>query len=178
MRAHAGLYGLCLAVLSGLPACGQEDGDPVAEETSTTGTEASATDETSSTSGSDNELPTMEAVVNLASGCAIDGATGVSFVATRVGCLKPPPSPCTLPDPPTRYTGTVIDCPASEGDVTLQVGVPQTGRYHVETVLAHEDGTQVRECYVDGDTVEVIVDDGRLANRPTIEVSPLGHPCE
>src|SRR5690606_10216884 len=137
-----------------------------------TGTEGDG----SSTSGSANDLPTMEAEVDVAAACGQADAMTISFVATRVACAKPPPSPCTLPDPPSSFTGTVIDCPANDVSAALRVGVNQTGRYHVETVLELEDGSELRECYAEGDSIEVIIDDGRLANRPTIEVASMGGP--
>jgi hypothetical protein len=155
-------------------ACGDDAGPSMVLDT--TGTEVG---DASSSTGSDNELPTMEAVVDAAAACGAEGAESSSFVATRVGCVRPPPSPCTLPDPPKTYVGTVVACPSTDAASTLQVAVDQTGRYHVETVLALEDGTEQRECYGEGGgEVEVIIDDGRLANRPTLVLSAMGHPCD
>jgi hypothetical protein len=171
MRARLGLT-LCLSC--GTPACASDDSLAPGDDGSTA-TVADAGDETST--GSDNDLPTMEAVVDAAVACSPGEALALQLVATRIGCVKPPPSPCTLPDPPTRYLGTLVECPANETALPLRVGVEQTGRYHVESVLSLEGGTEIRECYREGDELEVIIDDGRLANRPTITVTPAGEPC-
>ena len=169
--------GLVLVLVCASSGCGDDESPSADGDSTTGGEEALESSESTSTPGSDNELPTMEAVVDAAAACSQGDATALRFVATRIGCVRPPPAPCTLPDPPKQYAGTAVDCPSSDTALPLRVGVDQTGRYHVESVLVLEDGSERRDCHREGGEVEVIIDDGRLANRPTIEVSPSGQPC-
>jgi hypothetical protein len=99
----------------------------------------------------------------------------LTLVATRFDCVGG--GPCTISDPPTQTDGAAIACPSNDGAAILTVELAQTGRYHVELLAALDDGSEQRECYsADGSRV-VVIDDGEIASRPTIVVSPVGGAC-
>jgi hypothetical protein len=134
----------------------------------------------SSSSGGEvpNAVPTVVAEVDAMAACGQAGATRVELHATRVACIDPPPSPCTLPEPPRPVVGEGLDCPAAAPAQALRVELTQTGRYHVEVLtLAGEDELS-RVCWVEGDDVQLLITEARLDDKPTIEVAERdGAPC-
>lgn len=125
-----------------------------------------------------NDAPTVAALVDVAAACSMSGATRVELHATRVGCAKPLPAPCTLPEVPRVTVGEGVDCPTADSPQTLRVELTQTGRYHVEVVtLAGEDELSA-VCWGQGGEIELLVDDDQLAQMPTITVEALdGSAC-
>lgn len=125
-----------------------------------------------------NTAPTVAATVDVATGCSMSGATRVRLQATRVGCENPPPAPCTLPQVPQVVEGDGVDCPAAESSQTLRVEFSQTGRYHVEVVTLAGDEVISAVCWGEDGGVELLIDDERLQQRPTIDVEVLdGSAC-
>jgi hypothetical protein len=134
--------------------------------------------EASSSGGVPNTAPTVVAEVDVTAACGQAGATRVELQATRVGCIDPPPAPCTLPEVPRTVLGEGLECPAGASPQALQVELDQTGRYHVEVLtLAGEDEVS-RVCFGEAGEVELLVTEARLNSNPTIEVLELdGSPC-
>lgn len=125
-----------------------------------------------------NTAPTVAAMVDVAAACSMSGATRVRLQATRVGCVNPPPAPCTLPQIPQVVEGDGVDCPATDSPQTLRVEFSQTGRYHVEVVTLAGDEVVSAVCWGEGGEVELLIDDERLQQLPTIDVEILdGSAC-
>ena len=98
--------------------------------------------------------------------------------AARVGCASPPPAPCTLPEIPRVTVGDGVDCPAPDSPQTLRVELTQTGRYHVEVVTRAGEEELAAVCWAESGAMEVLIDDARLEDRPTIAVERLdGSAC-
>lgn len=125
-----------------------------------------------------NAAPTVVAEVDATAACGAAGATRVELHATRVACIDPPPSPCTLADPPRPTVGEGIDCPAATSPEELRVELTQTGRYHVEVVTLAGDVEVSSVCFGEAGEVELLITDERIDGKPTIEVAELdGSAC-
>ncbi len=152
-----------------LVGCGDDGATTPEPEAGTT------TGATSSSGELPNTAPVAATQFDAATACAMAGATRVELWASRVGCVNPPPSPCTVPNPPRPEVGTGVDCPATgETAVELEVELPQAGRYHVAVVTLAGTDEQARVCFGEDGMVELLVDDMRFADNPTIAVSDLG----
>jgi len=142
------------------------------------GSTTMAMEASSSSGGVPNTAPTVVAEVDVTAACGQAGATRVELQATRVGCIDPPPAPCTLAEPPRPVVGEGLECPVDASPQTLRVELTQTGRYHVEvTTLAGEDEVS-RVCFGEGGEVELLINEARLNGKPTIDVTELdGSAC-
>lgn len=100
------------------------------------------------TTGSVAGIVTFEAVPAEDDACG-GGATQVRIRARKVGCIPPPPAPCTLPQQIPDIDGDVRACPGA-GGVTFEVTVDAPGRYYVDLVRALPDGTEETVCLEDG----------------------------
>lgn len=157
----------------GLVACGGDDDggdDGGAVDSGTMGVGA-----TESSGGSGNDLPTVEIEIDASATCGADGS--LLLRATQVGCVSPPPAPCTMPMTPPVYEGDTIACPSTEAAATMRVGIEKAGRYNVELVTVAGDGTESTECFSDRDDPELIVDDSAFNTNRTIPAMSLGGPC-
>lgn len=124
----------------------------------------------------DNDAPTLRAVVDASAECGSDGTLFAR--ATLIGCVDPPPAPCTVPEPPRVYMSDAVECPADSSSETLRVEVALPGRYNVEVVAAAADGSESAQCWSDSSETEVIVDEAAFDDNPTIDTSALGSgPC-
>ena len=173
MRGRGCIGGLGLVcLLVGLAGCGDDGGGGDGGSTTVT------TDASSSGGEVPNAAPTAAAEVDATAACGQAGATRVELWATRVGCIDPPPSPCTLAEPPRPVVGEGLECPADASPQALRVELTQTGRYHVEVVtLAGEDEVS-KVCFGEAGEVELLITEARLNSKPTIEVAELdGSPC-
>jgi hypothetical protein len=121
-----------------------------------------------------NTAPTVVAEVDVTTACSGAGATRVELHATRVGCIDPPPAPCTLPDPPRATVGEGIDCPAASSPLDLRVELTQTGRYHVEVLTLAGESEVSRVCFGEAGDPELLINDARLNGKPTIVLAQLG----
>src|SRR5688572_12344383 len=91
-------------------ACSDDDGgDDVGDGPATTDASTGSTGEPAPM----NAQPTLEARVDAAAACAA-GASALELRATKIGCVDPPPAPCTLPNPPRTDVGDPLACPSSE----------------------------------------------------------------
>jgi hypothetical protein len=125
-----------------------------------------------------NAAPTVVAEVDVTAACGAAGTTRVELQATRVACIDPLPSPCTLPEIPRPIVGEGVDCPAAASPEGLRVELTQTGRYHVEVVTFEGDVESSRVCFGEAGEVELLITDERIDGKPTIEVDALdGSAC-
>ncbi|MEM7154079.1 MAG: hypothetical protein AAF799_14610 [Myxococcota bacterium] len=162
--------GLTLALGWLLVGCG-DDGGSV--EMGSTGIEAS------SSSGEEPlpEAPLAIGEIDIATGCALEGATRVELHATRVGCVNPPPAPCTVTEPPRSDAGEGVDCPAAASE-TLYVEIPMAGRYHFEAVTLAGEEELSRECYGRDGEAEVLVTADEIEQNVMVAVESLdGSAC-
>ncbi len=121
-----------------------------------------------------NTSPVVVTSVDAAAACGMTGATRVELLASRVGCVQPLPAPCTATNPPVPMVGTVVDCPSTDAAAQLSVELSQAGRYHLAVVTRAGEDELVRACVGEGGEVEMLVDDDRFADNPTIMASDLG----
>lgn len=164
------------ALVCVLTGCGDDGGSG---ESGPSGSTTEVASQSSSSGVMMNEAPTVEARVDVATACSMPGATRVELHAARVGCAKPPPAPCTLPDVPRVTVGDGVDCPAADSPQTLRVELMQTGRYHVEVVTLAGEDEVAAVCWGEDDAVELLIDDARLEQMPTIAVEVLdGSACD
>jgi hypothetical protein len=137
-----------------------------------------ATDASTSAGEVPNTAPTVVAEVDVTTACSGAGATRVELHATRVGCIDPPPAPCTLADPPRPKVGEGLDCPAAASPHDLRVELTQTGRYHVEVLTLAGEAEVSRVCFGEAGEPELLITEARINGKPTIEVAALdGSPC-
>lgn len=145
------------------------------------GTTTAATDApTGSTSAAGSGTPGLVSFfgdVATAPACDTVGAVAVQWQATRVGCVDPPPAPCTLPGTPRPVEGDLMTCPQTDASVLLGVEVEQSGRYIVEAVLQLTSDEPEPECYADAGVTEIIVTDEQIAAGAVVMVTPTGSPC-
>ncbi len=132
----------------------------------------------SSTGTPMNTAPVVMAMqADVAVACTREGATRVELHATRVGCVNPPPAPCTIAPRPT--VGEGVDCPPDDSPVDLGVELTQAGRYEVEVVTLAGEDELFASCWGEDGGTEMFVDDERFAANPTIEVTLVEQsPCE
>lgn len=165
MRGLAAATGLALGCL--LVACTTDGG--TAE--GTTGAE----DESS---GEPITAPTIVGEVDAAVACSTAGANRVELWATRIGCVDPPPAPCTLPEVPRPIAGESVDCPPPGSPVTLRVELEQAGRYQVEAVILDGDTELSSICYGFAGDAEVLVTEAEIDDNSVVITAPLdGQPC-
>jgi len=171
LRGWGWSIGVALVALS----CGGDDGgDTGAVGTGIVGTSTGAAE--SSTGDEPNVLPTVEITANPSTSCRDDGE--LVLRATRIGCVSPPPAPCTLPTVAKTFEGETVACPSMETSDVMRVELPQTGRYFIDLVHTAADGTETARCYAEDGEAELIIDDERLAANPTIVAEKLGaNPC-
>ncbi len=74
---------------------------------------------------------TISAEASVDRACSPSSVATVSLRATKVGCEKAPPAPCTLPNPPPVYESDAVACPI---DADLELAIDAAGRYAVEVV--------------------------------------------
>lgn len=142
------------------------------------GTSTSVGDASSSGGEPANAAPVVEAEVDVTAACGLAGATRVELHATRVGCVNPPPAPCTLPNPPRATVGDGVDCPGDASPQSLQVELSQAGRYHVEVLTLGGTDELRRVCFGEDGDDELLVDEARFEAKPTVTVAVLdGLPC-
>lgn len=167
------MHRISLVCLLSILACGSKD--PPTEgstgEASESSSESTAAE--SSSGGSGNENPIVEATIDASAACS--GASKVTLTATRFACVGA--GPCTISNPPSQVDGMFVVCPSDESAAILTVDLALTGRYHVELVATAGDGTETRECYSADGTRVVTIGEGELASRPTIVVTSVGGPC-
>lgn len=109
--------------------------------------------------------------------CGTNGATAISFRATRVGCEPGPPAPCTLKvDPHEEIVGTAATCPGSQNAAEMEVVVEASGRYHVEA-RALTEGGHVGRCFGPGTDEVTRVTKAQVEAGATIAVTPRAGPC-
>lgn len=109
--------------------------------------------------------------------CGTNGATTVSFRATRVGCEPGPPATCTIQvDPYEEIVGDAASCPASQNAAELAVVVKSAGRYHVEA-RALTEGGYVGRCFGPGTEEVTRVTKDQVEAGATIAVTPRAGPC-
>lgn len=141
------------------------------------GTTTLVGDGSSSSGGPANAAPTVLAEVDLEWACSQDDVTRVELQATRVGCVNPPPAPCTLPQMPRPVVGEGADCPSASPQ-TLRVELEQAGRYHVELVRLAGEAELRRVCFGEDGGEELLVTEADLERTPTFTVALLdGMPC-
>lgn len=167
MRGAVKILGLGLCGL--LLACGGDDGSTEDEATT-----AASTGSSSTGTVVPNTAPTVQAEADVGTACQVAGATRVELHATRVGCVNPPPAPCTLPNPLRATIGDGVDCPADSSPVTLRVELEAAGRYHVEVVSVAGDDVLGRVCHGVDAQAELLVESDAFDSLPTIEVTSLG----
>jgi hypothetical protein len=125
-----------------------------------------------------NVAPTVVAEVDVTAACGQAGATRVELHATRVACIDPPPSPCTLPEPPRPTVGEGLNCPAAASPQALSVELTQTGRYHVEVLTLAGEAEVSRVCFGEGGEAELLITEARINGKPTLDVDELdGSAC-
>ncbi|RMG97309.1 MAG: hypothetical protein D6705_08920 [Deltaproteobacteria bacterium] len=101
----------------------------------------------SSDTGGMSGLVTFEAATDVGQACGADG-TEVVVRARKVGCIPPPPAPCTLPQQIPEILGSARSCAAADGSLAVQVD--EAGRYYVDLLRRHADGTTEEICLEDG----------------------------
>jgi len=160
----------CLLVVS--VGCGDDGGGGNGGSTTMT------TDASSSSGGVPNAAPTVVAQADVTAACGQAGATRVELQATRVGCIDPPPAPCTLPEELRPVVGDGLECPVDASPQELAVELTQTGRYHVEVVTLAGEADLSRVCFGEAGETELLITEARLNGKPTIDVAELdGSPC-
>lgn len=163
---------VCLLV--DLVGCGGDDGGG-----GDGGSTTMATDASSSGGELPNAAPTVLAEVDVTAACSGAGATRVELHATRVGCIDPPPAPCTLPEVPRATVGEGVECPANASPQALRVELTQTGRYHVEVLTLAGEAEVSRVCFAEAGDPELLITEARINGKPTIAVAELdGSPCD
>lgn len=109
--------------------------------------------------------------------CGTNGATAVSFRATRIGCEPGPPAPCTLKtDPYEVVVGDAATCPGSHTALEMTVVVPGSGRYHIEAQALTDTG-YVGRCFGPGTEEVTPVTKDQVDAAATIAVLPRSGPC-
>ncbi len=123
-----------LALLPFVVLAGCTSGTPAGGDTGTTGAMAG--------------IVVFEATPTEDAACG-GGATQVRIRARKVGCIPPPPAPCTLPQQIPDIDGDARACPGA-GGAGFAVSVDAPGRYYVDLVRTLPDGTQDTLCLEDG----------------------------
>lgn len=171
-RGYVGGGFVLICLLVGAIGCGDDGGGGDG------GSSTMAMDASSSGGEAVNAAPTVLAEVDVTAACGQAGATRVELHATRVACIDPPPSPCTLPEPPRPVVGEGVDCPADASPQELHVELTQTGRYDVEVLTLTGAGEVSRVCFGEAGEAQLLITEARLNAKPTIEVAELdGSPC-
>ncbi|MEX1364459.1 MAG: hypothetical protein AB1Z98_15140 [Nannocystaceae bacterium] len=166
--------GFALGVVVGLGVLGVACGDDGGTAEGTTGPEQGS----SSSSGEPIVAPSIFAEVDVAVSCSVAGATRVELQATRVGCVDPPPAPCTLPEVPRPVIGEAASCPPEGSPQNLRVELDNAGRYQVEVVTFEGELEQSRVCYGFAGESELVVTEAEIAGNSVFVVAPLdGSPC-
>lgn len=129
-------------------------------------------------SGEPIVAPSILGEVDVAVACSVAGATRVELHATRVGCVDPPPAPCTLPEVPRPVVGEGVDCPPEGSPQNLRIELELAGRYQVEAVTLAGETELARVCYGFGGESELLVTEAEIAGNSVLVVAPLdGSPC-
>lgn len=156
--------GTCTLVL--VAACGG-DGDETTDSDGTTTTAAGATP-------GEVEIVGQVDVIDL---CGTNGATAVSFRATRVGCEQEPPAPCTIKiDPYEEVVGSAATCPASQNAAEMRVVVTNAGRWQVEARALTDTG-YVGRCFGPGTEEVTLVTKAQVEAGASIAVTSRAGPC-
>lgn len=149
-------------------ACGGEDGE-AGDTTASTGAA-----ETPGATPGEVEIVGQVDVIDL---CGTNGATVVSFRATKVGCEQGPPAPCTIKvDPYEEVIGDAATCPASQNSAEMRVVVESAGRWQVEA-RALTDSGHVGRCFGPGTEAVTLVTKAQVEAGARIPVSPRAGPC-
>lgn len=115
--------------------------------------------------------------VDLIDLCGTNGATAISFRATRIGCEPGPPAPCTIKvDPYEEIVGDGASCPASQNAAEMAVVVESSGRYAVEA-RALTEGGYVGRCFGPGTEEVTPVTKAQVDAGATIAVTARSGPC-
>jgi len=147
-------------------ACGG-DGDETTDSDGTTTTAAGATP-------GEVEIVGQVDVIDL---CGTNGATAVSFRATRVGCEQEPPAPCTIKiDPYEEVVGSAATCPASQNAAEMRVVVTNAGRWQVEARALTDTG-YVGRCFGPGTEEVTLVTKAQVEAGASIAVTSRAGPC-
>jgi hypothetical protein len=150
----------CLSAL--VVACGGEDG---------------TTDDTTASAGATPGEVEIVGQVDVIDLCGTNGATVVSFRATKIGCEQGPPAPCTIKvDPHETVVGDAATCPASQNSAEMRVVVESAGRWQVEA-RALTDSGYVGRCFGPGKETVTLVTTAQVEAGATIPVSPRAGPC-
>jgi len=97
--------------------------------------------------------------------------------ARKVGCIPPPPAPCTLPQTIPEIFGPAAACP-TDAPTPLAVVVEEPGRYHVDLVHRASGGDDTYVCLEDaaGAALHDVTTDDLDAGR-TFTLQPGAGPC-
>ncbi|WAS96169.1 hypothetical protein [Nannocystis punicea] len=164
MRLRGRFLGTCALVLA--VACG-DDGDATTESGSSTTMTPGATP-------GEVEIVGQVDVIDL---CGTNGATAVSFRATKVGCEQAKPAPCTIKvDPFEEVVGDAATCPASQNAADMRVVVKSAGRWQIEARALTDTG-YVGRCFGPGTEEVTLVTKAQVEAGASIPVSPRAGPC-
>lgn len=154
------------------PGCGDDGGSS----TDTTGTLPGTS---SGSSTGDAGIPVVTTSADVAAVCGLAGVTRVELQATRVGCVSPPPAPCTLPNPLRTTIGDAVTCPADASPVTLSVDITMAGRHAIELVGWEGEMERVRMCHSIDAERELLVDNEAFDAGEMFSVTLLDtDPCQ
>jgi hypothetical protein len=131
--------------------------------------------------GSENTAPhvTIRTVVDVFERCGPSGSQFLSFRATRIGCERPPPTPCTIAvNPYDTVFGDTRNCEqASETAAPFALELERAGRYQLE-IVALTDSGEVRSCLGPDGEAETLITSDQLEAREIVTVAHLGGgPC-
>lgn len=169
------MLGLGCSQVEPLETSGTSTGDDSATDPGAT-TMDEATSSTSEGGGTPGVVSFLGEVAT-APACNTAGAVAVQWQATRVGCVDPPPAPCTLPGTPRPIEGDLTSCPQTDQAVLLGVEIEQSGRYIIEAVLQLTAAEPEPECYANAGVTEIVVTDEQIAAGAVVMVTPTGAPC-
>ncbi|MDC0675566.1 hypothetical protein [Nannocystis radixulma] len=157
--------GTCALAL--VAACGGVDGDEGTDSDGGSTTAAGATP-------GEVEIVGQVDVIDL---CGTNGATTVSFRATRVGCEQAKPAPCTIKvDPFEEVVGDAATCPGSQNAADMRVVVGNAGRWQVEARVLTDSG-HISRCFGPGSEEVTLVTKAQIEAGGSIAVSARPGPC-
>lgn len=149
--------------------CGDDGGDASGSDS-----DGSTTAPPAGASPGEVEIVGQVDVIDL---CGTNGATAVSFRATKVGCEQGPPAPCTIKvDPYEEVVGDAATCPASQNAADMRVVVESAGRWQVEARALTDTG-YVGRCFGPGSEEVTLVTKAQVETGASIAVSARPGPC-
>jgi hypothetical protein len=151
-----------LTLVIGASGCGDAEGDG---------------DSTSGTTGPIEPHVTLQVSgVDVAALCAQADVVQVRLRASVMGCVSPPPAPCTQPNPKPVILGDVVACPGSDSE-TVSVDVELRARYYADVVSVDGDGSESGTCTSHDGGVEIVVDTDDLDSGATFELTQIAGAC-